>query len=115
MSAVRMTEGRISTHLIRYAVPLILGNLFQLTYNAVDSAIVGIYVSKEALAAVGTSSPILNMLILGISGLCVGAGVIMSEAFGGGDECTLRRELAMTLLAGGVFSCAVMVLGLIFT
>ena len=115
MSAVRMTEGRISGHLLRYAVPLILGNLFQLTYNAVDSAIVGLYVSKEALAAVGASSPVLNMLVLGISGLCVGAGVIMSEAFGGNDERTLRRELAMTLLAGGSFSFVVMVLGVIFT
>lgn len=114
MSAVRMTEGRIAPHLIRYAIPLILGNLFQLTYNAVDSAIVGIYVSKEALAAVGTSSPILNMMVLGISGLCVGAGVIMSEAFGGKDESTLRRELAMTLVAGGVFASVVMLLGLIF-
>ena len=63
-----MTEGNIPKHLISYSIPLILGNLFQLTYNAVDSIIVGRFIGKEALAAVGVSSPVMNIIILGISG-----------------------------------------------
>ena len=109
-----MTEGRISGHLIRYAVPLVLGNLFQLTYNAVDSAVVGRYVGTEALAAVGASNPVLNLVVLGLSGLCVGAGVIMSEAFGAKDEENLRKEMATTMIFGGIFSVAIMVLGILF-
>ena len=64
-----MTQGSILRCLITYAIPLILGNLFQLTYNAVDSIIVGRFIGKEALAAVGTASPVMNMIILGISGI----------------------------------------------
>ena len=69
MAAVNMTEGGIGRHLIHYAVPLILGNLFQLTYNAVDSIIAGRFIGKEALAAEGTASPVMNIIILGISGI----------------------------------------------
>ena len=53
MAAVNMTEGNITNHLVRYSVPLILGNLFQLTYNAVDSIIAGRFIVKQALAAEG--------------------------------------------------------------
>lgn len=67
-----MTEGNIPRHLISYAIPLILGNLFQLTYNAVDSIVIGRFAGNEALAAVGTAEPVMNFLIMGITGLCVG-------------------------------------------
>jgi len=115
MSSVRMTEGSIPRHLIRYAVPLILGNMFQLTYNAVDSSVVGKYVGMDALASVGVVGPVMTMLILGISGLCVGASIIMSEAFGAGDDRTLRRELSITLSIGGLLSLTLMLLGLALT
>ena len=78
-----MPEGGISRHLISYSSPLILGNLFQLTYNAVDSIIVGRFIGKQALAAVGTASPVMNIIVLGISGICIGASVLMSNFFGG--------------------------------
>ncbi len=100
MAAVNMTEGKIPQKLVSYAVPLILSNMFQLTYHAVDSMIVGQFVGKEALASVGTSAPVTNLLVLGISGLCVGASVIMSEFYGAGDGKGLRKELATTLVAG---------------
>ena len=57
MAAVNMTEGKITNHLVRYSVPLILGNLFQLTYNAVDSIIAGRFIGKQALAAEGIDVP----------------------------------------------------------
>ena len=53
-----LTTGKITPQLISFTIPLVLGNLFQLTYNAVDSIIVGRYVGKEALAAVGICNPI---------------------------------------------------------
>ena len=114
MAAVKMTEGSIPGRLLGYAWPLVASNLFQLTYNAVDSVVVGQAVGKEALAAVGTSAPVTNLLVLGISGLCVGAGVIMSELFGKDNEKMLRRELATTMVSGGVLSVVLMVLGMAF-
>ena len=81
-----MTEGKPLKHLIKYAIPLILGNLFQLTYNAVDSIIAGRFIGREALAAAGMASPVINIIILGISGICMGAGVLMSEFFGAGEN-----------------------------
>ena len=112
MAAVNMTEGGIFRHLIRYSVPLILGNLFQLTYNAVDSIIAGRFIGKEALAAAGMASPVMNMVILGISGVCIGAGVLMSEFFGAGDYGKLKREMSTSVLFGLYFSLAVAVLGI---
>lgn len=107
-----MTEGKIGRHLIAYSVPLILGNLFQLTYNAVDSMIVGRFIGKEALAAVGTASPVMNMIILGISGICIGASVLMSNFFGAKDEEMVKKEMATTAVFGFFFSMAVVLLGM---
>ena len=58
-----MTQGKILLPLVSFTIPLVLGNLFQLTYNAADSVIVGKYVGEQALAAVGTSTPIMNIAI----------------------------------------------------
>ncbi|SFR73120.1 MATE family efflux transporter [Anaeromicropila populeti] len=95
-----MTSGNISKHLIRYSVPLILGNLFQLTYNAVDSIIISRFASKESLAAVGTANPIMNIIIFFIIGICMGASVLMSEFFGSDDTDTLTKEISTTLIFG---------------
>lgn len=110
-----MTEGSISRHLISYSIPLILGNLFQLTYNAVDSIIVGRFIGKEALAAVGTASPVMNIIVLGISGICIGASVLMSNFFGGKKEDMVKKEMATTAVFGVYFSLAVVLLGIFIT
>lgn len=112
MAAVNMTEGTILRHLIRYSIPLILGNLFQLTYNAVDSMIAGRFIGKEALAAEGMANPVMNLVILGISGICMGAGVLMSEFFGAKHYEKLKREMSTAVLFGFYFSLAVAVLGI---
>lgn len=112
MAAVNMTEGNIRRHLVSYAVPLILGNLFQLTYNVVDSIIAGRFIGKEALAAEGTASPVMNIVILGISGICMGASVLMSEFYGAGDEEKVKREMSTTVLFGCYFSGIVALLGI---
>ncbi len=99
-----MTQGRIAAPLIVFTIPLVLGNLFQLTYNAADSVIVGKILGEEALAAVGTSTPIMNIAILLISGMCMGASVLMSSQYGAEDHETLSRQISTTLLAGCGFS-----------
>lgn len=101
-----MTQGRIAAPLIFFTLPLVLGNLFQLTYNAADSVIVGKLLGEESLAAVGTSTPIMNIAILLISGMCMGASVLMSAQYGAEDYDTLSRQLSTTLLAGCGFSLA---------
>ena len=113
MAAVNMTEGSIPRHLINYSLPLIAGNLFQLTYNVVDSIIAGRFIGKEALAAEGTANPVMSIVILGISGICMGASVLMSEFFGAGEYGKLKREISTTVIFGCYFSLAVAVLGVL--
>ena len=113
MAGVRkMTEGSIRRHLLFYALPLILGNLFQLTYNAVDSIIVGKFAGEGALAAVSAANPVMTIVILGVSGVSLGTSVLMSRFFGAGDEEKLRREAATTMLFGAAASLAVFAAGL---
>lgn len=95
-----MTQGAPREHLWRHALPLLLGNWMQLSYNAVDSIIAGRFIGKEALAAEGIAGPVMNLVILAISGVCIGAGVLMSEAFGAKNQDKLRRVLANTVLSG---------------
>ena len=101
-----MTKGAITPLLIRFTIPLVLGNLFQLTYNAADSIIVGKFVGEDALAAVGTSNPLMTLAILFINGMCLGAGILVSTAFGAGDTRLVERQVSTTAIAGTVFSLA---------
>ena len=99
-----MTSGAITPLLIKFTIPLVLGNLFQLTYNAADSIIVGKFVGEDALAAVGTSNPLMTLAILFINGMCLGAGILVSTAFGAGDTKLVERQVSTTAIAGTVFS-----------
>lgn len=99
-----LTKGTIWKQLIAFAIPLIWGNLFQLTYNMVDSIVVGQFAGQDALAAVGTSDPVMNLLILGVTGLCIGASVIMSNCFGAGKTEELKHEVGDTSSCDGVVS-----------
>lgn len=111
----KMTEGNIIRHLISYALPLIFGNIFQLTYNAVDSIIIGKFAGEDAVAAVAASNPVMTIVILGVSGMCIGASVLMSEFYGSGDEENLKKEVSTTLIAGIVFSLTVFGIGLMLS
>ena len=105
---VDMTEGPIVGHLIRFAIPLLIGNLFQQLYNTVDAWVVGNYVSKEAFAAVGTVGPIINMLIGFFLGLSSGAGVVISQYYGAKKHDkvseTVHTSVLMTLVLGVLFT-----------
>ncbi len=101
---VDMTEGNIFGHIIKFAIPLLLGNLLQQLYNMVDTWVVGNYVGGEAFSAVGTVGPIINMLISLFWGFSAGAGVVVSQYYGAKryDKVseTVHTTLLVTLLLG---------------
>ncbi len=105
---VDMTEGNIIRHIITFAFPLLLGNLFQQLYNTVDTWVVGRYVSNEAYAAVGTVGPIVNMLIGFFLGLSSGAGVVISQYYGAKQHDkvrdTVHTAIALTIILGIIFT-----------
>ena len=103
-----MTTGTAWGHLWRYAVPILLGNWLQLAYNAIDSIIAGRFIGKDALAAEGIAGPVMNLVILAITGLCIGTGVLMSEFFGAGDLKRYRESLGTTMNVGAVMSILMM-------
>lgn len=88
-----MTTGKTAGHIIRFAIPLLIGNLFQQFYNMVDSIVVGNYVGADALAAVGACGSI-NFLIFSLSlGLSIGIGIMVSQYFGAGEEDMVKRTI----------------------
>ena len=105
---VDMTAGNITRHIISFALPLLLGNIFQQLYNTVDTWVVGNYASNEAYSAVGTVGPIINMLIGFFAGLSSGAGVVISQYYGARREedvqKTVHTAIVMTLGLGIIFT-----------
>lgn len=110
-----LTKGKIMPLLVGFTIPLVLGNLFQLTYNAVDSIIVGQFVGKEALAAVGICNPVMTLMILFLNGLCMGASILMGTQFGAKDYNKLQRQISTTMLSGTVFSAILSLCCIIFS
>ena len=104
-----MTEGSIEKHLISFAVPLFLGNLFQQLYNTADSLIVGNFLGSEALASVSSSSNLIFLMIGFFNGIAVGAGVVVARAFGAGDKKGLHTAIH-TILAFGLVAGVVLTL-----
>ena len=103
-----MTEGVIWKQMVLFALPLLAGNLFQQFYNTVDSIVVGNYVSADALAAVTSTGPAINILIGFFMGMSTGASVVISQMFGARHEASLRKAIhtavTLTLLLGIAFS-----------
>lgn len=107
---VDMTSGSIVKHIIAFALPLFIGNIFQQLYNTVDTWVVGNYVSNEAFSAVGTVGPIINLLIGFFTGFASGAGVVISQYYGAKKsdkvEKTVHTAIATTLALCVVFTVA---------
>lgn len=103
-----MTEGNIFKQILIFTLPLLLGNLFQQLYNTVDVIVVGNYVGKDALAAVGASTPIINMLVGFFMGVSTGASVVIAQFFGAEDKRRLRHAVHASIWI-------TMALGVIFT
>lgn len=105
---VDMTEGNIFRHLVGFAIPLLLGNIFQQMYNMVDTWVVGNFVSTEAYSAVGTLGSVTNLMIGFFMGLANGVGVVIARAYGAGDHEKVQRTVhsaaALTLVMGAAFT-----------
>ena len=100
-----MTEGSPFGLILRFAVPLFIGNIFQQVYNMVDSVVVGRFVSSQALAAVGSGASPFGLFMTLIQGFTVAGSVLISQAYGAKNERQLRRAFgtsSMIVLLGGV-------------
>ena len=109
-SEIDMTKGSIFRHILIFALPLLVGNLFQQLYNMVDTWVVGNFVSNEAFSAVGTVAPITNLMIGFFSGLSSGAGVVISQNYGAGNRDrvhdTVHTAILMALILGVIMTFA---------
>lgn len=112
---VNLTEGNIWWQIIAFAIPLLLGNLFQQLYNMVDTWVVGNFVSDAAFAAVGTVAPIINTLIGFFMGLSSGAGVVISQAYGRADMTEVKRTVIASVIMTLTLGVAFTVIGVSFT
>ena len=108
-----MTTGSISKQIILFSLPLMLGNVFQMFYNTVDSVVVGNYVGTEALAAVGSTTTIVNILVFFFNGFSTGAGVVISNYFGAQDMKGLHRAVETTIAATFLLSILFTVSGVL--
>ena len=110
-SAKDMTLGSPWKRILEFAVPMLLGNLAQQLYNTADSIIVGKYVGDNALAAVGSAMPILNLLLALFVGIATGAGIVVSQSFGARDRDGLTKSIGNCIALSVIASAIIMVVG----
>lgn len=108
-----MTQGSIWRQLVGFSVPMAIGLLFQQLYNTVDTIVVGQFVSTQALAAVGSTSSIINMLVGLSAGLSTGASVIISQCYGAHDHHSLHDAVHTTITATFIMSLICTVVGIL--
>lgn len=109
------TQGSIKRNIIRFSVPIILGELLQNLYNSVDAIVVGKLVSETALAAVTVGGIVSNMVVNFFNGMSVGTNVVVSKAFGRNDRDELRRKIQVAFTFSVVLGVILSVLGIVFT
>ncbi len=109
--AVDMREGNPVTQIIRFSIPMLIGNIAQQLYNTVDSIIVGRFVGDNALAAVGSAGPILNLMIVLFIGISVGASIMVSQYFGAQKREELSKAIGCCITLTGAASLLIMVIG----
>ncbi len=114
-SAKDMTQGSPWKRIMEFAVPMLLGNVAQQLYNTADSVIVGHYVGDNALAAVGSASPILNLLLALFVGISTGAGIVVSQSFGARDREGLSKGIGNCISLTFIASVVIMIVGPLIT
>ena len=110
-----LTKGPIGRQIVQFTVPLLLGNIFQQFYNAADTVIVGRFVGKEALAAVGSSGSLINLLVSILMGIAVGAGVVVARYYGARQYQEMRDTIHTTIAFGLIAGVVMSVLGVLIT
>lgn len=108
---VDMTAGNPGKQIVAFAIPMLIGNIAQQLYNTADSVIVGRYVGDNALAAVGSASPILNLLLVLFVGISVGAGIMVSQYFGAKQREDLSRTIGSCITLTAISSLFIMIIG----
>lgn len=114
-SAHDMTVGPPWKRIMEFAVPMLIGNLAQQLYNTADSIVVGHYVGDNALAAVGSAGPILNLLLALFVGVSTGAGIVVSQNFGAGNRQKLSESIGNCVTLSAIASILTMLIGLLIT
>ena len=114
-AAKDMTQGAPWQRILEFSIPMLLGNVAQQLYNTADSVIVGMFVGDNALAAVGSAMPILNLLLALFVGIATGAGIVISQAYGARDREGLSRSIGNCITLAGVASVVIMVVGPLLT
>lgn len=110
-----LTEGVIWKKIVLFAIPIMLSNLLQQLYNACDSAVVGNFAGSEALAAVGSTGALINLLVGFFLGISTGTGVIFSRYFGADDEKKLLDVMNAAVMLSIICGIFIMIIGLIWT
>ena len=114
-SAKDMTLGSPAKRIMEFSIPMLLGNLAQQLYNTADSVIVGKFVGDNALAAVGSASPILNLLLALFVGIATGAGIVVSQSFGARDREGLTRAIGNCIALSFLATIVIMIIGPLVT
>ena len=109
-----LTKGKPSRLILAFALPIFLANLLQLTYSLVDTRIVGSFLGEDALAAVGATSSLSNLIIGFLMGLSNGFAIITAQRFGAKDLRGVKKSFAMSLTLGIAVAAGLTVLGLLF-
>lgn len=110
-----MTQGEPWKRITEFAVPMLLGNIAQQLYNTADSIIVGKYVGDNALSAVGSAGPILNLLLALFVGISTGAGIVISQAYGAKDREALSKNIGNCITLAGIATVVIMIIGPLLT
>ena len=106
-----MTQGTPWKRIVEFTIPMLIGNVAQQLYNTADSIIVGRYIGDNALAAVGSASPVLNLLLVLFVGVAVGAGIMVSQYFGAQDRENLSRTIGTCITLTAITSVGIMIIG----
>ena len=109
-----MTEGTPWKKIVVFSIPMIIGNIAQQLYSTVDSIVVGQYVGDNALAAVGSSTPILNLLLVLFIGISMGASIMVAQYYGSRDRLRLSQTIGSTITLTAVCSLVLMIFGSAF-
>ncbi|MDY5576217.1 MAG: MATE family efflux transporter [Lachnospiraceae bacterium] len=106
----KMTSGKISSTILKFAAPILIGQILQQLYNIIDSIIVGRYIGVEALAAVGATWSLSYIVCYFCIGTCMGISVPLSQEYGAGNMKRIKEGLGCTVKMGILYSLAVIVI-----
>ena len=110
-----MTQGPPWKRIAEFAFPMLLGNFAQQLYNTADSIVVGKYVGDNALSAVGSAAPILNLLLALFVGIATGAGVVISQSYGAKDREALTKNIGNCIALALIATVVIMIIGPLMT